>query len=143
MLTDDDRELLAAIIATCEASDLERHFLWRLYSREGRALNGQQPLPSIRSWSVDLRGMFFQIGQLDGRPVTICLNFATINGRRYMFWHCPSQVVDYTMAESWIKANVPNAKHWQDAGSFHIMVDSHSKRTSADPLSETHITPIL
>lgn len=120
ILTQDQVDVLLSVQVVCEASDSERHFLWRLYSPEGRAMLGLPPLESVATWEQDTRGLFFQIGEVDNRPITLALNFAMINNTKYMFWWCPSQLADYAMVHQWLEAHMSDQALKIDSASFEV-----------------------
>jgi hypothetical protein len=82
--------------ATCdflvEATDCERHFLWRDHNEETR-------------WEEDTMGFSFKVGSIGKRPVMVCCFFAKIYGRRVCFYDTVSQVVDHKMIEDFFKKN--------------------------------------
>lgn len=93
-----------------EANDFERQCIWEKYHDRCK-------------WEQDICGSFFQIGTLDNRPVTVCLDWVTIDGKKVLFYHSPSQVVDYKLVEEWIRKNaLTSAGMKADSANFHIIL---------------------
>jgi hypothetical protein len=72
-----------------KASHEESFILWKEWHK-------------THAWKQDLAGFFFQIGEVEGRPVSMSFFFADIDGHRVLFWELTSQVVDFGMAKSWL-----------------------------------------
>lgn len=82
------------------------------------------------SWVHDLIGYAVTVGHIGGReqekrPVTISCFWANINGMLVLFWEATSQVVDYTMIDTWFKTHcfpynkITNKPARCEAGEFH------------------------
>ncbi len=63
-------------------------------------------------------GMCPVIGYIDNRPVTLSLFINVVEGKRILFWHSPSQLVDYKMIDEWFEDYLPGIPR-TDANNFH------------------------
>ncbi len=95
---------LKSVIGVIEANSFEYMTLWEMYASE--ALSFGIGTRARCDWREDLSGLFFIIGHLAERPVTIQLRFAELNGHRVIFFNSPSVVVDHDMVRSWIDTHV-------------------------------------
>lgn len=98
------RRLLDSVAYVIEATPTERQYLWERYS--GRV-----------NWVADPIGWTHQLGVVDGRPVVVSINYATINGHRVAFYDGQSQLMDWAMAEAWWRPH--HAGRHCDAANFH------------------------
>lgn len=93
-----------------EATDYERTALWSMFHERVR-------------WECDSRGRLVTIGELAGRPVAVCLTWATIEGRRVVFYETTSRVVDHDLVERWVREHALTARAERtDASNFHNIV---------------------
>jgi hypothetical protein len=81
-----------------EASGMEMQSIWSLHASDSPERIDPTPL----DWRQVSPGWIVTVGQLDGRPVCISLDFAELNGALVCFWHPTSQVVDHVQIETWL-----------------------------------------
>jgi hypothetical protein len=95
-----------------EATDYERLCLWREWHDEQRRV----------TWQEESRGLLVTVGHVGDRPVCVCLCWATIDGRRVVFYHASSQIVDHPTVEAWVRATAmtPGGTH-TNAMNFHVV----------------------
>jgi hypothetical protein len=118
-----------------EASDYERHSLWKEYSKEYDQYDGRV------DWKEERRGYFYEIGRLDDRPVCVSVVFASVNGKRVAFYYGCSQLVDHKMIEEWLdQLDIPKwgggRRSCTDASNFHHCLDAiqqFNKRGADEP----------
>jgi hypothetical protein len=72
----------------------------------------------ISSWENDADGYLKEIGTFNGYPITISFSFATIEGRRVLFYSSPSVVTNWNKVYEWLEEHVPS------------MVSNHSDATN-------------
>ena len=92
------------------ATHAERYFLWCIHA-EGAAKHGWSgPLRRV-PWVAITSGNGAHVGhvKIDGEefPVVLSFLYAKIGSKLVLFYEATSLVVDYRMAEAWLKANVP------------------------------------
>jgi len=90
---------LKGVSRVVTATTYEHLALWREF-HEARGIPWEQ-LPG---------GFWIQIGSLDRRPVCISFSFDLIAGGKVAFLEAISQVVDHTMVDGWIAANLPGVE---------------------------------
>ena len=121
---DDKQSQLKRTDYFVEASSFERSTLWRDWAKEATnaGLSSEMYKDRQVDWQQQSLGYGQSVGELDGRPVYISLNWATINGRQVMFWEPTSVVVDHDMIEEWLKENLPDGIEKSNAENFHNCV---------------------
>jgi len=102
----DYQEFLNGVVGVVEATSYESMCLWREYH-----------LAREKSWVQDLGGYLPTVGHIDGRPVCLSLHINTVDGHKLLFIEATSQVVDHSMIEEWLKANLP-ATAFRDDGKY-------------------------
>lgn len=105
----DVDEQIAKTVFVIEATDFERHMLWREWHDK-------------IDWQEVSRGFFRQIGEIDGRPICVCVTWACINGQLVCFYDATSEVVDYAAVKSWRDNNFHALRGTCDAWNFHHCV---------------------
>lgn len=96
------------VVYLIEATDYERLCLWRD--------NDTCTHTSKMKWEEVSMGYWFQIGELDNRPVNLTLCYAILDGKKVAFYESCSQVVDWKMIEDYLsKLNLPKT----NAMNFH------------------------
>lgn len=80
----------AETVYLVEADDFARNALWQRHNERAR-------------WESDLSGYFGQVGDFGGMPVTVCCDWARINGRLACFYFSPSVVTHSRMLEEWLR----------------------------------------
>lgn len=93
-------KMIAATEFWVEADGFARQALWSEWHTK---LN----------WRSEGRGTGLQIGELDSRPVMLCLIWEWLNGRLVCFYEATSQVVDHAMIEKWLEKTC-NGKRTHD-----------------------------
>lgn len=96
-------------ISTCdvlvEATHTEKFFIWKEWSTESE----WNPDWSKVEWKDISIGTSPQIGEINNRPICVCVFFAEIEGRRVGFYEGISQLVDHKMIEEWLRMKNPEA----------------------------------
>lgn len=120
-MTDEIAKFLEGVVGVVEATNCEKHFLWKE--------NRDRVHP--RKWEENLSGLGQTVGRLAGMPVCISLLTATVDGRKLLFVHPTSQVVDHRMIDLWLKETLPETAirpdgyvNSTDATNFHVMFSS-------------------
>jgi hypothetical protein len=95
-----------------EATDYERLCVWREW---------HAPV----QWEDEHEGRLCTIGELDGRPIAVCVSWSRVEGRRVAFYHASSQLVDHVVVERWVRSKLlkPGGTH-SDAMNFHIVMQA-------------------
>lgn len=90
-------KFLDGVVGIIEANSNEYSNIWQL-NKEHRK----------ETWVDNSSGLFEYVGYLDDRPICISLRTTIIGGRKILFWHPTSQVVDHAMIDEWFSLNLPN-----------------------------------
>lgn len=108
MTTLDDRFAMTMFVV--EATHCEGFLLWRMHGGEV-------------IWVQDRDGLLLTIGHIGDRPVCVCFQWATINGKLVMFYEAVSEIVDHKMVNAWLAEHC-NPGHWArcNADNFHILL---------------------
>jgi len=111
-----------------EANSFEALTLWSQYSLSGGLHYKDEELPR-RKWEQDNHGIWYQIGELAGRPVCVSFFWNVIDGVRVMFYDVTSQVSDILIVEEWLKEHCsPTWDHGRrahcNAMNFHHCLDA-------------------
>ena len=111
-VSDRVKEYLQGLDGICEATNDERYFLWRLNAAEAGI--GQ------RSWIEYGEGYGVAIGHVNDSIVMLSLMIAEVDGKKILFYHPTSVMVDWNMIWNWLKEVLPEAySNRTDAGNFH------------------------
>jgi hypothetical protein len=110
-----------------EANSYEAFALWRENSEDSSSALIHKPV----QWRQENPGFLITLGELDNMPVTLSLNWVTINGSLVLFYYMPSVVTDSRMADKWLEENC-NPPKWDnctrrshcDAMNFHHCLDA-------------------
>jgi hypothetical protein len=80
-------------------------------------------------WEWWHSGVLEPIGNTAGHPVAVELRWATIEGKRYMFYFPCSEVVDRPLIQQWLAANGFDVKKCFTAEVFdaHLVALTHDK----------------
>lgn len=87
---------LQGVIGAVEATDCERHYLWREETQE----YGHE-------WKSQLFGYGRHIGNVGDMPVCVSLLCQTVRGHKLLFYHATSRVVDHQMIRDWLDRVMP------------------------------------
>lgn len=103
-----------------EASNDERHFLWKEFTKY------DTPAYPALDWKDD-SGLVLTVGELDSRPICVCFMWTKINGQRICWWEPTSQLVDHKMIDAWLDHHTNNkeAMHripQSNAANFHHVI---------------------
>jgi hypothetical protein len=100
-----------------EATNFERHSLWRDYHEETK-------------WEDDTSGVMIEVGRMSkAKPIWVSFNFAKIFGKRICFYYTSGRYNDSELVEKWIEKNYPlkwdngTRRAMTDANNFHHAVD--------------------
>lgn len=126
----------ADTIFLVEATDFERHCLWR----ENEQLRTLYPHLYL-DWRRDSMGQAATIGYIGNRPICACFFWVVLDGYRVCFYYATSQLVDHAMLEEFVKHNFPNA-YWDngtrwahcDAFNFHRCRDAIKEHKKKGPV---------
>ena len=110
--TDSMIEQLLDTDGVIEATSYESMMLWAENKRCG----------TPKTWVEQSSGWMPVIGffSVDGEKVavTLSLSWATIAGKKVLFYESPSRYCDHTLIHDWLKEHCPKAK-FADAMNFH------------------------
>lgn len=95
-----------------EATSFEKYALWKMYSNEALYKNKH----NVIKWEQG-SGRMYTLGELDGRPITVCFFWDKLNGHNICFYEATSQVVDHELVEEWLDKFCPKPR--TDANNFH------------------------
>ncbi len=133
-----DADLFLDTAFIVEADDTQVLDLWTKYGKPGA--------PDAVPWEQVMRGAHVGIGQLwlgkrrlgiaEMHPVAVSIQYAIIHGRRVMFYHGCSMIVDHEMIRGWLKYWTRETLRWDggsrwahcDAGNFHHCLDALTRR---------------
>jgi hypothetical protein len=87
--------MLAETKFLVEASFTEQHFLWKEYVDQLKLIRDDE-------WVQKNPGYSTTIGEINGRPIVIHLNWVVIKGVLVCFYEATSQLVDWVMIEAWL-----------------------------------------
>lgn len=93
-------DLTSVAVFVVEVSHYERQTLWEIFAKDAPS-----PRHPLLDWKDCNRGWSLTIGELDGRPVCICVFGATLNGKHVLFYEPTSTVVDWDQIRKWFKEN--------------------------------------
>lgn len=106
------------IVYMVEATSYEQLSLWQKHHEE---LDWQE---------VSRGGPMFNLGELSGRPIVVCVNIFSIHGRNVLFYNPTSQVVDWAMVEDFLEKSWPTVPK-TDAMNFFNAVHSIREQNKA------------
>lgn len=104
---DTIHEFFDGVVGLVEASSHEKYYLWDRYADEPFAIKYGPPDRTRYSWVDKNSGFLPRVGYLDGRPICISVFTAVVDGKKLLFWHATSQVVDYELIDRWFKKYLP------------------------------------
>lgn len=115
---DEDAGIEACDYAV-EATDFEALCLWREWHERV-------------TWEQESRGVLHTIGHVADMPVCVQLSWNVVAGRRVVFYHASSQVVDHRAVDAWVRAHAmtPRGTH-ADAMNFHIVAHEIARANEA------------
>ena len=90
-------EYIKDIIGVVEASEYEYHSLWREYTGEGY------------SWKELSYGYSEAVGDINNRPIYISLRTAVVDGKKILFIHGTSTLVDWDLIGEWLEKFIPTS----------------------------------
>lgn len=121
-----DEDLFKDVVFIVECTFNEQMNFWLDYYDKPR-----HERCKVKTWKEELRGQMVQIGELDNRPINICIWWAELDGYRVMFYDAVSQVVDYALIDEWIlhfSKNIKwsNGTRWAhcDSSNFHLCLQA-------------------
>lgn len=126
---ESDAEFFKDVVFLVEATHHEQHQFWHDWHYVPRYEG-----TAIEFWEQVMEGRMITIGQIDRRPVTICINWAYLNGYKVMFYEGTSQVVDHQMVERWIDHFASDIK-W-DNGYRRARTDSNNFHSCIHAIQE-------
>jgi hypothetical protein len=111
MIEDKRPEEFRDIVSVCEATSFEQFLLWQKYHK-------------LLPWEQILTGRMYKAGEIrSGKkrfPITVCLAFAKIRGKRICFYEAVSMVVHHDTVEKSIQKYLcPPDGRIQKADGFH------------------------
>jgi hypothetical protein len=86
-----------------EADTFAQHALWRQHAKDAPQ-NANDQSQKV-AWRSDSLGVLLTLGELDGRPVCVSFTWATLNGKRVLFYNATSEVVDHKLVGEWLQAH--------------------------------------
>lgn len=105
----DNKELAKLVegsTAAVEATSCEYMSIWERVTTTSKL-----------TWESDGMGLLCTIGKLGDRPVCVSIRSAVVDGKKIIFYHATSIVVDHDMVRNWIDLVMSNPKH-SDATNF-------------------------
>jgi hypothetical protein len=90
-------ELFEDVVFCVEANHHEQHEFWSEYHYEPKP--GR---PHIKDWVCESMGHMITIGHINDRPICVEIYYHRINGKRVLFYHGCSQLVDHKMISEWL-----------------------------------------
>lgn len=87
-------KFLEGTVGIVKANSYEYLCIWKEYHE-------------TKSWDENLRSMFFGVGYLGDRQITVYMRVAKIDGQKIVFWESPSQLVDHAMIDKWMLDHMP------------------------------------
>jgi len=115
---------LRKVFAVVESNRNEDNLLWRMHAQEahrhGLHLGDQHRV----EWVQDTSGLFIQVGTYAGKPVSMSLSFATLNGKLVVFFDPTSTLVCHDMIDTWLAEHIaPRGDVLRtDAANFHVVL---------------------
>lgn len=100
--------LMEGVIGCVEANSFEKVCLWEF----------NRISISKREWKEENSGYLVTIGYIDGSPVAISLNTATIDRQKILFYYPTSVMVDYDMIREWLSVNLPDTAKGNYPGGY-------------------------
>lgn len=124
---DDHRELFKDVVFLVEASYNEKFMLWKMHHWH-RIID----MPRVKEWKDEGMGRIITLGLVDKRPTCVDIYYASLNGKRIMFYNGSSELVDHKMIEDWLKHFTLDSIRWDnnsrwahcDASGFHLCLDA-------------------
>lgn len=95
-----------------EASSFEHQALWKEFADK-------------ISWKQVLHGTIPTVGHLEGKPVSVSIQFAVLEGHGVLFWHPTSVMVNYELIEAWLRDSV---KKFQGENHDAVFTDANNFR---------------
>ena len=89
-----------------EATRNEWHTLWSRWCAKSQECR----TPLVSEWE-QLGGWGVRVGDIDGRPIVICLNWDRLDGFLVCNWEPTSELVDYRMIHKWLKRHFKAKTH--------------------------------
>lgn len=97
----DMMKFLDGVSGVVEATGFENLCLWQRHRDQ-------------RVWKENLSGFLQTVGLVWNMPVCIKLNTAEIDGRKLLFFHPTSQMIDYRLIDDWFKNALPRTAYRED-----------------------------
>lgn len=97
----EHEKLFKDVVYIVESTYNERHLFWEKFHYKPFYDDFK-----IESWEVEMSGTGTTIGTVDGRPVTLDITWAKLEGYRVLFYDVMSEVADWKMVEKWFS-------HWR------------------------------
>jgi hypothetical protein len=99
-------KLLDGAHGAVEATNEEQHNLWDRFA-EGSTKFGNYPNYTKYSWVEAGEGLMEGLDELGDRQVCVELTYATVDGKKIIFYNACSQVVDHQMVRDWLNKVMP------------------------------------
>lgn len=122
-------DLTFEAVFVVEVSSFEKQALWERYAREVAHLDRRSG-PRVH-WQDQGRGWWFQIAEVDKRPVMISVFGALLNDSAILFYEATSEVVDWKAIEEWFREHC-----WP-------MWDSDTRRAHCDAMNFHHCLEVV
>jgi len=95
-----------------EATNHERHTLWRDFADDKTAREHGAPTKNRVSWEQLNPGSMPTVGLDNKRPITVVCTWARINGQIVMFYEPTSQIVNWKTIEAWLEKEYAHVPLW-------------------------------
>ena len=101
--TENIDERFEDTVFVVKANGFETLTLWSVHSYQGSLHSTINPDKKRYEWEQDNSGVWYQIGEIDGRPIAVSFFWYKIDGHRVVFYECTSVVSDLDIIEAWLK----------------------------------------
>jgi hypothetical protein len=93
-ISDNVKDYIKGVEYIVEATRFEMHALYDKWHNKV-------------TWKEHLDGYLAYAGYIDGKSVCFSISADTINGKKILFWHDTSVIVDFDMITKWFDENLP------------------------------------
>jgi hypothetical protein len=101
LISDNIKEFIQGVDNIMEVNNSEYQFLWEKYAYKGTV-----------PWVVSREGGYgVHVGDFHDRPTWIAIRTAVVNGKKILFWHATSLLVDHRLIEKWFRTHLPHIQY--------------------------------
>ena len=99
-IRETDKRYFQDVFFLVEATSEEKYLLWEKYGPSLRAKASIEG-PSV-FWKDESAGYMIHVGNIADRPIMVHISYATLNGKKVMFYEGVSELVDHKMIHDWV-----------------------------------------